>query len=132
MTRGSCRSSHPSLHSHADMPHPGDPAERAVAALASATDGGALGWLDRGLLRSTPFADEAGAARELYAGAAHQLLMLLLDAAPGRWETRPCPGSGCRCHPRPVGHSAMPWLGTPPPTSRKMGHAIVLDAVPGN
>ncbi len=31
-----------------------------------------------------PFADDAASQRELYAGIVHQLLMLLLDAAPGR------------------------------------------------
>lgn len=59
-------------------------ADRAAKAVRQATEAGALGWLDSGMLRSVAFADDDPPQRELYAATAHQLLMLLLDAAAGR------------------------------------------------
>ena len=59
-------------------------ADRAAKAVRQATEAGALGWLDAGMLRSVAFADDDAPQRELYAATAHQLLMLLLDAAAGR------------------------------------------------
>jgi alkyl sulfatase BDS1-like metallo-beta-lactamase superfamily hydrolase len=58
--------------------------DRAAKAVRQATDAGALGWLDAGVLRSVAFAYDDAAQQELYAATIHQLLMLLLDAAAGR------------------------------------------------
>ena len=59
-------------------------ADRAAKAVRQAAEAGAIGWLDSGMLRSVAFADDDPPQRELYAATAHQLLMLLLDAAAGR------------------------------------------------
>ncbi len=49
-----------------------------------ACEAGALRFLEARVLRSVPFEDEPPEQQELYAQALHQLLMLFLDAQPGR------------------------------------------------
>lgn len=51
-----------------------------------ACEAGALRFLEAHVLRSVPFEDEPPEQQELYAHAAHQLLMLFLDAQPGRCD----------------------------------------------
>ena len=53
-----------------------------------ACEAGALRFLEARVLRSVPFEDEPPEQQELYAHAAHQLLMLFLDAQPGRCGLR--------------------------------------------
>ena len=59
-------------------------AERAATCVRQACEAGALRFLDARVLRSVPMEDEPPEQQELYAHAAHQLLMLFLDAPPGR------------------------------------------------
>ena len=68
-------------------------AARAGNCVRQACEGGALRFLADGLLGSVPFADDSLLQRELTAQAVHQLLMIFLDAEPGRCVSFPTRGS---------------------------------------
>jgi len=59
-------------------------AERAATCVRQACEAGALRFLTARVLRAVPFEDEPPEQQELYAHTLHQLLMLFLDAQPGR------------------------------------------------
>lgn len=74
-----------------------------------ACEAGALRFLEARVLHSVPFEDEPVEQQELYAHKLHQLLMLFLDAQPGRCAR--AAAKTCVCSGAPVlriGSLALP------------------------